>query len=245
LKKNGYIIVGATGGLGRSIIKSLDLSKNDILILVASSSIDLEDLRGASQIVNPECQIQIYKNDLSFLNHPFDNIVFPFDYPNWEVYLVNGWSDAKLDDIYASESLNRIININYASNVFFVMECLKYLNSSRTISISVIGSIAILKSRSSNVIYTCAKLALKSYVESVATSLLNNKKFKIQYIVMGFMKTTLNHGSPLFLTLSTVTAAKSIIKALRSSKKVVVYVPYYWNIIALLLKIIPSKLLSK
>lgn len=109
--------------------------------------------------------------------------------------------------------------------------------------ISCVSSVAGDRGRASITSYAASKAGLSAYLEGLSNRLRNTGVF-IQTVKPGYVRTPMTEGlqSPLIASPSKV--ARDIVKAIRCRRRVL-YTPFYWRYIMLIIRAIPAPLFRK
>ena len=135
----------------------------------------------------------------------------------------------------------RIIARNFTGAVSIVNHCADYLEQRRAGFIIGISSVAGDLGRQSNYLYGSAKAGFSVYLQG-----LRNRLFfagiRVLTVKPGFVDTPMTFGLPrLFLVASPEDVAEGIVRALRRGNEVV-YLPWFWRWVMLVLKLIPDRI---
>jgi len=138
----------------------------------------------------------------------------------------------------------RIIQSNYTGVLSILGYAANYLEVRQTGTIVGVSSVAGDRGRQSNYIYGSAKGGLSLFLQG-----LRNRLAKANVHVMtvkpGFVDTKMTFGKPgMFLVAQPEQVAESILKALRQQKNIV-YVPWFWFWIMLIIRSIPEPIFKK
>ena len=133
---------------------------------------------------------------------------------------------------------------NFLSVVSIVTPLANKMAEKKAGTIGVISSVAGLRGRKSNYIYGAAKGGLNVYLQGLRNRLTDDG-VAVVTILPGFVDTPMTahiEKGPLFASASTV--GKGIHKALLA-KKNVVYLPFFWQWIMLIIRLIPEPIFKK
>lgn len=142
------------------------------------------------------------------------------------------------------ESGSRVIAINFTGAASILGLCANHLENARSGFIIGITSVAGDRGRQSNYVYGAAKGALSLYLQG-----LRNRLFpagiRVITVKPGFVDTAMTFGLPgLFLVASPADVGESIVKSLEGRADVV-YVPWFWRYIMLIIRSIPESLFKR
>lgn len=136
------------------------------------------------------------------------------------------------------------IQANYTSAMYHVLRWADYFVARAGGTIAVIGSVAGDRGRASNFVYGSAKGALGIFLEGLRAKLFS-KGVRVVTIKPGFVDTPMTKHlkqGPLFAKTDSVGCA--IYKAILSGKGTV-YVPWFWEIIMTVIRLIPSPIFRR
>lgn len=152
---------------------------------------------------------------------------------------VIGYSDGADRAPYDPEHAERIFAANYAAITRFLARLLPRIEAGNGHRIVFVSSVAGDRGRKTNFVYGAAKAALNTYAQGLRALLLP-RGTSVLTIKLGYVDTRLAYGkTPALLTCSAAYAACSIRKALRRNA-MVVYLPWIWRPIMILLRHLPE-----
>lgn len=136
-----------------------------------------------------------------------------------------------------------IIKRNFSGAVSILNHCADYLTQQKQGFIAAISSVAGDRGRQSNYHYGAAKAGLTTYLQG-----LRNQLFPLGVHVItikpGPVDTAMIFGRAMPLVASPKKVAKDIFRAI-AQRKDVVYTPWFWRYIMLVIKLIPERLFKK
>lgn len=143
------------------------------------------------------------------------------------------------------EEAHRIIDTNYTSVVSMCELFAAEFETKKKGTIAAISSVAGDRGRQSNYMYGSAKGALSVYLQGLRNRL-SRSGVSIVTIKPGFVNTPMTYGMPLpkLLVASPQKVGKDIYKAMIKGKSIV-YTPFYWRWIMLIIKFIPEFIFKK
>lgn len=232
--KEKSLIIGASYGLGKSLAFEL-ASKGHILFLCARS---INKLKIIKQTLEEKFNNDIYilEVDISNFNENLLAKNIKIHLPCiTNIFFIAGKSGIDFSGYVDEKVFNEIIQINYLSHIRVMNVFLK--NKIIPKNICVASSVACIRPRARNGLYTSSKMGLESYFRSLQFFL--NKKCKIQIYRLGFMKTRMNKEESSFLPkVETKVIAEKIVKNL-NNKQGVLYLPIWWKVISFFLNLLP------
>lgn len=147
---------------------------------------------------------------------------------------------ANKDTEYALEEF--IVNLNSA--VGYALSFAEYFEKRKSGSIAVLSSVAGDRGRGSNYIYGAAKGGLSIFLQGLRNRLAKSG-VNVLTIKPGFVDTPMTANvpkNPLFAKPEVI--AKGIYSAIKSGKDVV-YLPWFWRWIMLIIRLIPERVFKK
>ena len=179
------------------------------------------------------------------LNHDFakDQLFIP-KVDEFDLYLITAGYLGKenFDNTDLIETM-KITAINYISIIPWINEITKKERLFKPGRLWIFSSVAGDRGRPSNYQYGAAKAALTIFSEGLQLSC-NNFPFKIRIIKAGFIDSPMTRGKiPKFLCLKPSKLAKILLR--RPNKEGIEYVSWWWAIIMMIIKVLPSKFVSK
>ena len=238
------IIIGATSGIARSV--SIELAnRNYELILVARDYEELQRISADLKIRNLNLNKIYVLNILEHAsikptikkilneNEDIDEMYFFIGYLGDQQLAQNDWQERE-----------RILDINYKMPVHILSIFASYFEKQKKGKMIIIGSVAGDRGRQSNYFYGSAKAGLHIFAQGLRNRL-NKNNVHVMTVKLGFIDTAMTFGlSGLFFVASPQKAAMRILKA-ASKNKDVVYIPFFWKYIMLIIKSIPETIFKK
>ena len=236
------LIIGGNSDIGFEIAKEFYKNNNNNLYLTTQPNKKIT--KDINQLKNHKNRLKLIKFDLlEFNNHKkFYNALDPKP----DLVICSAGMFLNSEQILSNFELKeKMINTNftgYASILDIIIDDFKRKNNGCIIGIS---SVAGDRGRASNYMYGSTKSAFSSYLSGLRNSL---KKFNINIITIkpGFVKTKMTNNIKMnkYLTATPEKVAKDVHKAWEK-KKDIVYTPWYWKYIIIMIKIIPEKIFKK
>lgn len=132
-----------------------------------------------------------------------------------------------------------VIMVNFTAAASILSHCASYLESRKHGFIIGISSVAGDRGRQSNYVYGAAKGALSLYLQGLRNRLFTSG-VRVITVKPGFVDTAMTYGMPgLFLVASPQYIGERIADALKKPADVI-YVPWFWRYIMLIIKAIPE-----
>ena len=181
------------------------------------------------------------------------------DFDNHELLLKKSWDSLKTIDLLFIahgtlsdqtackdnfEKTKKELNTNLLSVISLLTAAASRFEKQKSGAIAVISSVAGDRGRQSNYIYGTAKGALDIFLQGLRNRLHANK-VQVLTIKPGFVRTTMTaHLQQGLLYSDPEFVAKDIFKAIQSQKDVL-YTPWFWRWIMLIMQIIPETLFKR
>ena len=238
------LIVGASAGVGRSLCEALATHGAELL-LVASDARDLGALSAHLRLVY-DAKVQTVAVDASRLSEcvqaihteaknfgVIDSLFFPI-----------GASSMEDQGLLPISRVSAILDSNLTIVIDIVTHFLPQLMSQRQTNIVGFGSIAAIRGRKANIVYSAAKRGLESYFESLR-HMTAGTGIHIQFYRLGYVKTQQSFGKRLLFP--AITPQRVARKVLGNMNKDLgaIYLPRYWMFIGLILSKIPWAIFRK
>ncbi len=232
-----YLILGASAGLGRCLAEQL-AARGDGLILVASDQQDLDAL---------SCDLRLrYSVDVEYMAIDLRNFD-PETLKQWiiegpglptGILFVAGLGNANDTGVLEQATVDNLITVNFAAGIKLLTAFMPEMLSGQVSTVAGIGSVAAIRGRRANMVYGAAKRGLEFYFESLRHRLADTN-CTIRFYRVGFMRTTmLTQSNPLLPAVSADWVAARIIANLKRSGGVT-YLPSWWRLVALILRLVP------
>ena len=233
------LILGATSGIARGAAKALARRRHN-LILAGRDTDELE--RIASDIViryqvRTRCQ-QMDIHDLVSHRHFCKNLLGTEDKLAGAVCAVGYLGDQDLAFTDADEA-RKILDTNLTGPVVLLNELGALLGKQQHGFIIGIASVAGDRGRQSNFIYGSAKGGFNLYLQGLRNRLFRDNVHVLS-VKPGFVDTAMTYGlDGMFLVAQPDDIGEKIVHALEK-KRNVVYLPFFWRFIMLIIKSIPE-----
>ena len=137
----------------------------------------------------------------------------------------------------------RIIDINFTSIIAWINAITTKERINKRMGLWVFTSVAADRGRPSNYFYGAAKSALEVYSEGLMYRCYK-KRFSVRIIKAGYMDSPMTYGkAPKVLCINTSRVARLLLK--NPLKRGIEYMPWFWNPIMSIIKILPNRIISK
>ena len=240
-------IIGATSAIATACAERLIETKGKInFVLIGRNVTKLESL--STQLSNlGASQITHHILDISQLDDHEDTVqAAAKDFGQFDIVIV---AHATTPNQETCET-----NIEATLQAFFingtsVISLLTRVTSQRLVkrdgTIVVISSVAGDRGRRSNYVYGSAKAAVTSFSSGLRARL-TDQNINVLTVKPGYVDTPLNDGIelPKFMVVSPQYAARKIVSSI-AKRKSVIYVPFFWYFIMLVVRAIPETLFKR
>ncbi|MFA6240934.1 MAG: SDR family oxidoreductase [Candidatus Hydrogenedentales bacterium] len=160
------------------------------------------------------------------------------------VVLCYGYMDEQKKAQADPDIAERTMNINLTSAVIVLEQFAAYFADRKAGFIAALSSVAGDRGRQSNYLYGASKAGLTAYLQGLRNRMAPCG-VPVTTIKPGFMDTKMTFGLPgLFLVASPEQAGQAIHYAI-VRKKDVVYVPWFWRYIMLIIRHVPEKIFKR
>ncbi|MGD0012376.1 MAG: SDR family oxidoreductase [Terriglobia bacterium] len=142
------------------------------------------------------------------------------------------------------EEARRILETNFTGCVSALNILANHFEPRRAGFICALSSVAGDRGRQSNYLYGAAKAGLSTFLQGLRNRLFH-ANVKVITVKPGFVDTRMTYGRPgLFLVASPESVAKGIFRAIAKGKDVV-YLPWFWRLIMLVVQSIPEAMFKR
>lgn len=239
------LVLGASSTIAQETVRKL-AAKNMNLLLTARKTEALEPLKSDLQIRH-DVAITLKQFDaLDFDNHEafFSELVEESGGIDGVLLMYGAMGDQKEAE-HSFEITRNMIDVNYTSAVSILNIAANYFEQKQRGFICAVSSVAGDRGRKSNYIYGSTKAGLSVYMQGLRNRL-HQSGVKVLTIKPGMVDTKMTYGvvedSPLLASPQKVAhdITKGIVK-----RREVVYTPWFWFVIMLVIKLIPEKLFKR
>lgn len=238
------LVVGASAGVGRALSEALAQRGADLL-LVASDARDLEVLAAHLQLVY-RVKVQTVATDATqvpVFMEQIDKAVEAFGVID-SLYFPIGASRRDDNGLLCNKDAVSILNSNLTVVIAITARFLPQLLELPKARIVGFGSIAAIRGRSANIVYSAAKRGLESYFESLRhLSVASN--LRVQLYQLGYVETQQSFGQRILFPAAS--PQQVALEVLSNENKDIGkrFFPRYWSIIALALTWLPWPIYKK
>jgi len=233
------LILGASSAIGRATAMAF-VEKGDMVYLAGREISELERL-------STDMNIRYHLKDNAktlYGELDIEKLESHHDFFNKVLTLLSQIDGIVYAMGYMGESIPKTLNINLNSAVNILEICANYLEQQKSGFIIGISSCAGDRGRKSNYIYGAAKGGLSIYLQGLRNKLFKNN-IRVITIKPGFVDTQMTFGLPrLFLVAQPQDIGKAIANTV-NKKSDVVYLPWFWRYIMLIIKNIPEAIFKR
>lgn len=238
------LVVGASAGVGLALCEGLAAQGSEI-VMIASDSRDLEAAaRHLSLVYEVEVQtIAVNAADITECVSSVKQAVNSFGAID-SLFFPIGVSLADDNGFLDSEQSCALMNINLITVMGLVSCFLPDLLKQPQANIVGFGSVAAIRGRKSNIVYSAAKRGLESYFESLR-HLTVDTSVSVQFYRLGYVATQQSFGKRLLFPVAPPQkVAEKVVKNLGKDSGQV-YFPRFWGLIALAVAWLPWRIYKK
>ena len=234
-----YIIIGGSSGVGRALAVEF-ASKGCDLLLVSREDRDTQAI-ASDLMLRFNVSINVVKLDLSSNQPNFEKILEKVDLAgrSFKGMLMPAGTVIDRDVLEIEiDSTEVLFRVNCLSIICLVTEVLKRSHEDCELNIVGFGSIASVRARSTNMVYSTAKTALMFYFGSLRHACVK-RKTTVQFYVLGYMDTNLAFAYDVPLPKGNPNKLAQIVYRNTNKDIGVKFYPRYWFIVGVILKLIP------
>ena len=237
-----YVIVGASSGVGRSLAKEF-ASKGHDLTLISREERDTSalksdlTLRFGVSVISVQLDLAVSQPDFTKIFDVVDSAG-----ENFRGILLPAGMLIDNDTLeIATSEIERVFRVNCASMCKLISEVLRRAHKDSAFSIIGFGSIASIRGRGSNIVYSAAKAALRFYFESLRHACVGRGTV-VQFYVLGYMDTNLAFGYNVPLPKGDPNKLARQVYLDVNKDIGERFFPYPWMIFSILIKMIPWRI---
>ena len=232
------LILGATTGLGRAISEAL-ARRGDGLLLAATDPRDL-DAQANHLRLKYNVNVKTVAADASCPKDCVDNLIAAAANLGEisGLFFPLGTSSVEDTGRLSLVAARRLIDVNLVTVIAVISDFLPKMISSSKGYIVGFGSVAAVRGRRRNMVYSAAKRGLASYFESLR-HLSVGSQIRVQYYTLGYIATQQTFAHKLFFPPASPNAiADTVVRDLDKFCGAR-YLPRYWAIIARIVSLTP------
>lgn len=238
------LLVGASAGVGRALSEAL-AARGDALALVASDAEDLDALAAHLRTVyNAEVHtISADAGDLAGCVAKIAEVAASLGVVDQLYFPIGASRRDDLANLGAREILT-ILNSNLAVVMAITAHFLPQLLQQPDARVVGFGSIAAVRGRKANVVYSAAKRGLESYFESLR-HLTAGTDVRVQFFRLGYVDTQQSFGQRLLFPMVSPQQVANHVLASAHQDFGAQYYPWFWQLIALAVAWLPWPLYKR
>ena len=238
--KEPVLILGATSAIARHVAAAF-ARHGHALFLAGRDAAEIErlvqdlQLRFEVDVAGGNFDAEDYASHAGFLHEVLERmgelhgVVVAFGYLGKQEQAMHDFAECE-----------RIIARNFTGAVSILNHCADHLERRRAGFIIGLSSVAGDLGRQSNYLYGSAKAGFSVYLQGLRNRL-SFAGVRVLTVKPGFVDTPMTFGLPrLFLVASPEKVGHAIVQALRRGREVV-YLPWFWRWVMLLLKLMPDR----
>lgn len=241
----GVVVLGATSAIARAA--TTEFARNGYTIVLGARDQD------ENEILAKDIEVRCGVNVLAV---PFEAEDFATHQPVFDrsreflgdalegVLVCFGLDGSQVDAQADFAEARRMIEVNYTAAASILEIFARYFETLKRGFLAAVSSVAGDQAKQSNYFYGSAKAALTAYLQG-----LRNRLFRSGVHVLtvkpGFVDTKMTFGAPgLFLVATPEKAGRDIYRAIQNHRNVI-YTPWFWRYIMLILGYIPEVLFKR
>lgn len=232
--KGKVLIVSATSGVSRAVARAAREHGYEVVLAGRDAVRTCAEAQQSGAEVAP-MQFDALRED----EHPqFVDAVFRA-HPNITgCFISYGIMPTQARMLSEPTLCGEMLQVNFNSVVSLVNALVPRLRDRHGAFISCVTSVAGDRGRKSNFLYGSAKAGLNTFLEGLRYSL-TGSALLIQTVKLGPVDTPMNAGTKPPLMISAERAASAILRAIQRRREVV-YVPFIWSVIMVVLRLMPK-----
>jgi short-subunit dehydrogenase len=239
------LILGANAGIGRALAAEFASHQHDLIL----AGRDLEELQALAADLNLRHNVSTRAErvdvlDFEALESALAACIAPAGDSLEGVVLCTGYlgdPETARKDLHEAR---RILDTNFTGSALALQILANHFEQKRKGFICALSSVAGDRGRQSNYLYGSAKGGLTTYLQGLRNRLYQSGVHVIT-VKPGFVDTRMVFGkAKLPLVASPQAIARDIYRAVKSRKNVV-YVPWFWRVVMLVVRAIPESLFKR
>ncbi len=238
------LVIGATAGIGRALSEAL-ATRDSALLLVASDIRDLNALAAHLRLVY-HVEVQAVAADATDVSEFVDKVrSSAADFGGIDsVFFPIGASRPDDRGLLDLSKASAILNTNLAVVMGVIAELLPDLLVQTRASIVGFSSVAAIRGRSRNVVYSAAKRGLESYFESLR-HLTAASSVRVQLYRLGYVATQQSFGQRLLFPVATPQQVVQMVLNNLHRDIGCKFFPHFWIWIAFAVSLLPWRIYKK
>ncbi len=241
----GVVVLGSTSAIARAV--AIEYGMQGYGVVVAAR--DQEENEIIAEDIRVRCNVEVFalrfeaedyashpafvEQCRTLLNDTLVGVVFGVGYLEPQAVAQNDFAVAR-----------KIIDANYTGAVSVLELFAKYFQERRRGFIAGVSSVAGDRGRQSNYVYGSAKAAFTTYLQGLRNRL-HPAGVRVITIKPGFVDTKMTFGMQnLFLVAAPEKAGHDIVRAIDKGKDVV-YTPWFWRYIMLIMRHVPERIFKR
>jgi len=242
--KKRALILGAKSAIARSLAEKLAI-QNYELVLAARNVVDLRPFASDLQARFSSKSILVdfdalNTDELCRLPQRIEKLSGPIDL----AILVFGYLGNQGKAEKNTNEMLKVFNSNFTSAAIILGHLANYFEEKKHGGIISISSVAGDRGRQSNYLYGASKGALSLFLQGLRNRL-HRKGIHVLTVKPGFVDTPMTEGvDGLFLVATPDRVAEDILQAYARGKDVI-YTPWFWKWILLIIRFIPERIFKR
>ena len=237
-------VIGGTAGIGRELANLLAARGCSLLII----GTDLKDINACTADLSLRYGVQVYgaainASNITMFVNDLEISAKNFGIINYLFLPIGASNKEDVGDLNVNE-VNALLSSNFLASAMASQIFQPLYSKDQKSGVIGFSSVAAIRGRNKNVIYSASKRALESYFESLKM-LTENSNFSVQVYRLGFVDTYQSRGKDLRLPkMDAKKVAHVIINNLGKQSKIF-YCPKYWYLLAHIILHLPLQIYRK
>lgn len=234
-----YIIIGASSGVGRSIAE--EFARNGQNLLLVSRENRDTDAVATDLKLRFRVSVKTVRLDLAVPTPDFSEIANAVDAAGTHFggLLIPAGTVLCGDDLNLdSKDVDGLFRVNCLSICKLIGLIISKHNANSPIALIGFGSIASVRGRQSNIIYSAAKAALRLYFESLRHACVG-RRITVQFYLLGYMNTNLAFAYRVPMPKADPQDLARVVYRDLQKDVGVRFFPRYWLFVSMILRMLP------
>jgi len=239
----GVVIVGATSAIARAVARCFAEKGYNIVLAARDGEENITIARNLVVRYGVEAHplgwdAEAFDTHAAFFQACIDSLGDSMS----GVVLVSGYMEEQKVAQDDWDVARRTIDVNFTAAVSLLNRFANHLEARRKGFIAGVSSVAGDRGRQSNYLYGAAKAGFTTYLEGLRNRL-QHADVQVTTIKPGFVDTKMTWGVVPF-AMPPEAAGRAIVRAIESRKNVV-YIPWFWRYIMLIIRHIPEAVFKR
>jgi len=239
-----WLILGASSTISREF--ALQMAEQNNKIIFAGR--DLKNIKKISKDIKIRHNIETEEIEIDIINIQSHNQLVQQCVKKvsgrLNIFVAIGTMPSQKNILNSDGLANKVINTNFTGVVNILLAFMPFFKSQRSGNIIVLGSVAGDRGRLSNYIYGSSKSGIHTFLQGFRSEM-EKIGVNVTNIKLGPIDTRMSYGAGFDKIMATPSATAAACISASKNKKSIVYFPWFWKYIMVMIKIIPEKLFNK